>query len=420
MKIGVFGLGYVGVVNVACLSKAGHVVYCTDVKRFKVDQVRSGKSPIGEPEVDELLTSGIQQGRIHATDDAQLAISESDVLIVCVGTPSKPDGEVNLSYLGNAVMEIAAALKPTDKKYIVFRSTVPPGTTEEIYNKYFGKNYPNVVPVFYPEFLREGSAVNDFYNYGRFVIGKFTDHNIDDLVQLLHVNPTKPSFITDLRTAEYSKYIDNGFHALKVAFANEIFGLASDLNVNVEMAHKIFVADDKLNISKYYLKPGLPFGGSCLPKDLRELQFLMKKSSKDMAIMKSVIPSNDKFIESLITKIVDLGKKKISFIGFTFKNNSDDLRESPMLKIVNTLQNQPELELKIWDEDINPEHLRVDYPHLYGSHATFEQAMEFAEVLVVSKRFISIAVEHKKPHQIVLNFSDIQGIKNENQINLYN
>lgn len=418
MKIGVLGLGYVGVVNVACFSKAGHEVYCTDVKKIKVHQVMDGKSPIGEPEVDDLISTGIGNGTIKPTLDPKEVIENSDVLIVCVGTPSKPDGEVNLSYLNNAVLEIASLLKPEDKKFIAFRSTVPPGTTERICGTHLGNKFPGVIPVFYPEFLREGSAIKDFYNYGRFVIGKDEHHNIDELIHLLHVNPDKPSFITDIRTAEYSKYIDNGFHALKVAFANEIFGLASDLKVDVQAAHKIFVADDKLNISSYYFRPGLPFGGSCLPKDVRELQYLMKQSERNFSIMTNVIPSNEAFIQHLIEKIKNSGSKKISFIGFTFKNYSDDLRESPILKIANTLQS--EIEMKIWDEDLSKDYIRVDHPHLYASIAEFEDVMNFSDVVVVSKRFLDKAIESKKPNQRILNFSDSQGVEVENVENLYN
>ncbi|MDA8895968.1 nucleotide sugar dehydrogenase [Bacteroidia bacterium] len=417
MKIGVLGLGYVGVVNLACFSKAGYTVYCTDVKKIKVHQVREGKSPIGEPEVDDLLARGIEAGTIIPTESPQEVVANSDVLIVCVGTPSKSDGEVNLSYLNNAVMEIASFLKADDKKYITFRSTVPPGTTETICAKYLGNDFPDVIPVFYPEFLREGVAVKDFYNYGRFVIGKSEKHNIDPLIDLLHVNKDKPTFITDLRTAEYSKYIDNGFHALKVAFANEIFGLASDLQVDVQTAYKIFIADDKLNISSYYFRPGLPFGGSCLPKDVRELQYLMKSSDREFSIMTNVIPSNEAFIQHLIERIKATQKSKVSFIGFTFKNNSDDLRESPMLKIVNEMHN--DLDLRIWDEDLNSQYLRVDHPHLYSAVGPFEEVIAEAEVLVVSKRFLDRTLQNRKPHQLILNFSDSQGIKADNLENLY-
>lgn len=420
MKIGVLGLGYVGIVNVACLSKSGYTVYCTDVKKFKIHQVREGKSPIGEPEVDDLLKSGILNNFIIPTENVGELVDNSDILIVCVGTPSKPDGEVNLSYLSNAMMEIASFLKPNDKKYIVFRSTVPPGTTSEICNKYLNDTFPGVVPVFYPEFLREGSAVKDFYNYGRFVIGKDEQHNIEELISLLHVNPNKPAFVTDLRTAEYSKYIDNSFHALKVAFANEIFGLASDLEVNVSMAHKIFIADDKLNISSYYFKPGLPFGGSCLPKDVRELQYLMKKSNRTMSIMKNVIPSNELFIKTLEDRIRQTGKSKLTFIGFTFKNHSDDLRESPMLKIVNSISSENDFDIKIWDEDLNTDNVRVDHAHLYACLSDFESAIKHADVLIVSKRYLPLVIEERNQTQLILNFSDNQGVTAEKLQNIYN
>lgn len=420
MKIGVLGLGYVGVVNVACFSKAGYTVYCTDVKKFKVHQVQSGKSPIGEPEVDDLLTAGLREGRIHATEDVETVIVNSDIIIVCVGTPSKPDGEVNLSYLNNAVMEIAGFLKPEHKKYLAFRSTVPPGTTEEICAKYLGNKFPAVVPVFYPEFLREGTAVKDFYNYGRFVLGRMENQNVDDLIKVLHVNPDKPLFLTNLRTAEFSKYADNGFHALKVAFANEIFGLASDLQVDVNMAHKIFTADDKLNISTYYFRPGLPFGGSCLPKDVRELQYLMKNSNREFSVMRNVIPSNENFIAELVQKISNTGKQKISLIGFSFKNHSDDLRESPMLKVITALLQQGNQDIKIWDEDMNPEYIRVDYAHLYPSICDFKSAISHAELLVVSKRYLKETLEARSNDQIILNFSDTQAVQAENVINLYN
>lgn len=420
MKIGVLGLGYVGVVNVACFSKAGYTVYCTDVKKIKVHQVQSGKSPIGEPEVDDMLTAGLREGRIHATEDVETVITNSDIIIVCVGTPSKPDGEVNLSYLNNAVLEIAGFLKPEDKKYLAFRSTVPPGTTEGICAKYLGNKYPSVVPVFYPEFLREGTAVKDFYNYGRFVLGRMEDQNVDDLIKVLHVNPEKPLFLTNLRTAEFSKYADNGFHALKVAFANEIFGLASDLNVDVNMAHKIFTADDKLNISTYYFRPGLPFGGSCLPKDVRELQYLMKNSNREFSVMRNVIPSNENFIDELVHKITSSGKQKISLIGFSFKNHSDDLRESPMLKVITALLKQGNQDIKIWDEDMNPENIRVDYAHLYSSICDFKSAIAHAELLVVSKRYLSETLEARSKDQVILNFSDTQAVRAENVINLYN
>jgi GDP-mannose 6-dehydrogenase len=419
MNISVFGLGYVGIVNVACFSKAGYKVWCTDVKPYKVELVKTGKSPIGEPEVDDLLQNGIKSGQIIPVSDAEIAVKNADILIVCVGTPSKPDGEVNLSYLHNVVKEMAGYLNPKDKKYLVFRSTVPPGTTETICNTYLSQ-FPGIIPVFYPEFLREGSAVFDFYNYGRLVLGHNTVNSVDALLEVLHVNPAQPTYITDLKTAEYSKYIDNGFHALKVAFANEIFGLANDLGVNVQMAHKIFTADTRLNISPYYTRPGMPFGGSCLPKDLRELQYLMKKGSRDLAIMSQVTKSNDAFIADLYNKIKNQRARKIFFAGITFKNHSDDLRESPILRIINDLEIDKSFQLSIADDDLNLDALKMDYPQLFEKLTDWNEGMFNADLIVVSKRYLQKVLETRKANQPILNFSDQQGILEENLINLYN
>lgn len=407
MKIGVFGLGYVGIVNVACLSRQGHTVYCTDVKKFKTAMVAEGKSPIHEPEVNELLAAGISNGTIIPTDSISEILDHADVFMVCVGTPSKPDGEVNLTYLNNVVFEIATNLRSGDGKFIVFRSTVPPGTTQAIYDKHLKNSHPGLVPVFYPEFLREGSAVSDFFNYGRLVLGAHDGHNIDRLVALFQVNEKSPTFITDFRTAEFTKYVDNGFHALKVAFANEVFGVGAAHGVDVKTAHKIFVADDKLNVSAQYLRPGLPFGGSCLPKDLRELQYLMGKSGRPFELLNHIIPSNEAFIAHILDKIRSFGKTRISFIGITFKNHSDDLRESPMLRICNQLMDSGEYQILVADDDINQETVRVEFPALYSVIREIPAAVEQAELVVVSKRFLEKTMQLKRPGQIVLNLSDL-------------
>ncbi len=421
MKIGVLGLGYVGIVNVACFSKAGYKVTCSDVKSQKVSQVKNGKSPILEPEVNSLLSEGVKSGNIIATENAKEVIENSDLVIVCVGTPSKADGEINLSYLNNIVLEISSYLNVNDKKFIAFRSTVPPGTTEFICNKYFGDKFPNVIPVFYPEFLREGSAVNDFYNYGRLVIGKPEKSEISELITILHLNLEAPVYIVDLKTAEYSKYIDNSFHALKVTFANEIFGLGNELGVDVKLAHEIFISDTKLNISKLYLKPGLPFGGSCLPKDLRELQYLIGKSKREMNLLKSLIPSNDNFLNELYLKIIEQNARKIAFIGVTFKNYSDDLRESPILKIYDKIELDKNYQIMMWDEDFNKENIRIEFPHLFSIITDFDKIILEAELIIVSKRFLKLVLEKRNLNQRVINISDEQSIKHvENLVNLYN
>jgi GDP-mannose 6-dehydrogenase len=421
MKIGILGLGYVGIVNVVCIAKRGYTVYCTDVKNQKVTAVKEGKSPILEPQVEELLQEGLAKGTIIPTSDVKELVEQSDILLTCVGTPSKPSGEVNLDYLQNVIIEICSFLKPEDKKYIVFRSTVPPGTTEGLTRKFITNKYPNVETVFYPEFLREGTAVKDFFSYGRFVLGGDKNKDYNELLPILNADETAPVFITDYKTAEYAKYVDNGFHALKVVWANEIFGLGAELGVDVEQAHKIFVADTKLNVSNKYLRPGTPFGGSCLPKDLRELQHLKSKSSRSFRLIESLIPSNEAFINQITEKILSFEKNKIGFVGITFKNNSDDLRESPVLKIYHALKNQNDaLIASVYDEDLNVNNVRIEFPYLFAEISQIEPLMDNAELIVVSKRYLPQVLQLKKPNQIVLNLSDNHTASlEENIINLY-
>jgi len=419
MKIGVFGLGYVGIVNIACLSKLGHTVYCTDVKKQKIQFVKEGKSPILEPEVDDLINEGIKNGKIIPSDNIQEIVSESEIIIICVGTPSKADGEVNLDYLNNVSLEISQYITSNSHKYIVYRSTVPPGTTEKISQLFFEKNGENLTTVFYPEFLREGTAVKDFFEYGRFVLGTDKSKNILPLLKVLHVNVDSPLFITDYKTAEFAKYIDNSFHALKVAYSNEVFGLGAELGVNISDSHKIFIADNKLNISHRYLKPGTPFGGSCLPKDLRELQHLKNKSSRKFSILESIIPSNENFITYIINTITSFNKNKISFIGITFKNDSDDLRESPILKILLELkQKSVDYSFNIFDEDLNADNVRIDFPYLYSGILNLESCVENGEILVVTKRYFEQTKKLKKANQILLNLSDI--VNADLKDNIYN
>ena len=417
MKIAVFGLGYVGVVNVACFSKLGHIVYCTDVKKQKVQLVSEGKSPILEPGVEELIKQGIIQKTIIPTNDIKQIIDNAEVIITCVGTPSKQSGEVNLDYLNNVIIEIASYLNPTDKKFIVLRSTVPPGTTEGLINLFLRKQFPNISVAFYPEFLREGSAVKDFFKYGRFVLGADSEESVKTLVDLLHVNKESPSFITDYKTAEYAKYIDNSFHALKVTFANEIFGLGSELGINVNDAHRIFIADDKLNISHRYLKPGNPFGGSCLPKDVREIQHLKKIANREFKLLENIIPSNQSFINYIYKTITDFNIKQIGFVGLTFKNNSDDLRESPMLVLYQLLrESNSGYHLSVCDEDINMDNVRVEFPNLFVSIKNLEQVISSSELIIVTKRYLDSVIKIKKDNHIVLNLSDTQLSDNKNNI----
>ncbi len=406
MNIGVFGLGYVGIVNVASFTKLGHTVYCTDVKPIKTRLVAEGKSPINEPGVNELLAQAISAGNLIATQDVEQVVRNCDVLIVCVGTPSKPSGEVNLEYLNNVVLEISSYLKPDDRKFLVFRSTVPPGTTAGISERYL-QNYPGVKVVFYPEFLRESSAIEDFFNYSRMVVGVQYPENADiqPLIDLIHVNPAGNLHITDLPTAEYSKYIDNSFHALKVAFANEIFNIGAQFGIDVKKAHRIFTEDTRLNISTYYLRPGLPFGGSCLPKDLRELQFLISKTGRSYPLLQNVIPSNDSYLKQMTDRIVNSGKKRVAFIGLSFKHNSDDLRESPALRVLNELENMGGYEITVVDPDLSVDNLRVDFPYLFRKIAGPEKALQQSDLVVITKKYQELIQPFVRDSHTVMDFT---------------
>lgn len=416
-NIGILGLGYVGVVNVACFSKLGYTVYCNDVKLQKVKILQSGKCPIKEPEVDELIAIGVSNGTIIPVENAVTLIEKSDIIISCVGTPSKITGEVNLDYLTNVSIEMSNCIQ-NETKCIVFRSTVPPGTTEKIVNSYFSNN-KNTSVYFFPEFLREATAVSDFFNYDRFVLGSNNRENVKDLIDVLHVNKSSKQFLTDFKTAEFAKYVDNSFHALKVVYANEIFGLGSDLGINVEIAKNIFIEDKKLNISDLYFKPGLPYGGSCLPKDLREIQFLIRQSNRNFNLLENIALSNENLIKFITNKIIEVDCKKIAFIGFSFKNYSDDIRESPMLKIFNQISNDPDYSICIYDEDLNIDIIRFEQAYLYKHIKEFDYCIENSELLIVSKRYLFDVINKKGREQIVLNLATNDKDVKNNIISLY-
>lgn len=407
MKIGIFGLGYVGVVNVACFTKMGHTVWCTDVKANKTDQVAKGLSPINEPGVTELLHNAVGKGLLHASQNVEEVVRNCDLLMICVGTPSKADGEVNLGFLNNVMYEISSYLKPEDAKYIVLRSTVPPGTTEGFIQTYFS-HFPNITTVFYPEFLRESSAIEDFFNYTRMIVGTRDKDNprLTDLLDLLNVNKEANLFVSDLATAEYSKYIDNSFHALKVAYANEIFHIGMKHGIDVATAHAFFVQDTRLNISPYYLRPGLPFGGSCLPKDLRELQYLIKKTGSSYPLVEHIIPSNDAYLKTICGKVMEHGHKRITFLGLSFKQNTDDLRESPALRILNELNSIGGFDIKILDPDLTVENLRIDFPYLFTMITNPETAINETDLLVVTKKYPELKNRFSEKGVEVIDFTD--------------
>jgi GDP-mannose 6-dehydrogenase len=413
MKIGIFGLGYVGVVNTVCFAELGHQVIGCDIKSQKVTSLLSGKSPVWEPLVDDILQKQLANGNIKATTNAKEVLEHADIILICVGTPSMPDGTVNLDYTINTTIEIAQILNETNKSLtIAYRSTIPPhsveGTFRPLFEKYL-KNYSGKLKLaFYPEFLREGSAVKDFMEAPRIVIGT-KENDISELKALLSYNENSPVVITDTHTAEFVKYVDNCYHAIKVAFANEVYSIGKGFNIDIELANNIFLMDKHLNISTRYLRPGLPFGGSCLPKDLRAMRYFSRLNNIDAPLMNSLTESNEKFQHRILEMVLKHQKSKILLVGITFKNYTDDVRESPMLRLANDIISNAKNELMVFDEDINLVSLRIENSNIVKYIETdLSKAMAAAELVIVTKRYMPEVLKFAKADQIIMNFADMK------------
>ncbi len=337
--ISILGLGYVGVTSMACLSEMGHRVIGVDVSREKVDMVAAGQSPIQEPQVPEMIAQGVEKGLISATLDAESAIVESDLVFVCVGTPSQPNGMINTIYLEQVIDTLCDVRAQTGRAIPVFvRSTaLPPvhqSLIERIENR-LGQTQATAYCV-HPEFLREGQAVNDFYNPPKTVYG-CTDDQVRAVCNGLYPGLDDTPIMTDPMTAALVKYADNCFHAVKVTFGNEIGQLAKAFGVDGRAVMDIFCRDTKLNISPKYLRPGMPFGGSCLPKDLRAVVSWSRRNVIRLPMLEHVNVSNKVQIETIVDNVIKTGRMRIGLIGLAFKDNTDDLRESPMVAIAESL-----------------------------------------------------------------------------------
>lgn len=423
MKVGIFGLGYVGVVNAACFTKLGHTVIGCDIKQQKVESLKKGLSPISEPKVNELLNEALKKDLLKATTNVKEVVAESDILLICVGTPSNEKGEVNLDYIFNTTREIAQCLNDTNKSIsIVYRSTIPPNTLENFIRGIYDKELSNFTGsfrlAFYPEFLREGKAVDDFFQAPRIVIGT-EEKEIEVIERLVSYNPEIPLFKTNSVTAEFVKYVDNCFHALKVAYVNEIYEVGKNFGVDIPLANEIFLSDRSLNISTTYLRPGMPFGGSCLPKDLRAVNSMAESLGLQLPLLKSILESNKKSLFRIIELIRATGKKNILFVGFTFKNFTDDYRESPVLFIINELLAQ-KYEIEIFDEDIDIVNLRIDKPSIVKLvNNNLKEAVQKSEVIVVSKRYMESVEAVADEKKTIINCTGKHGTKARNIINIY-
>ena len=356
MKVSIFGLGYVGTVSAGCLAKEGHEIVGVDPVKTKVQLINAGKSPIIERDIDEIITEAVKTGRLRATDDTVQAIRDTELSFVCVGTPSQINGNLDLTHVRHVCEQLGQALKDKAARHtVVIRSTILPGTMrcmvipvlEENSRKKAGTDFAVCNN---PEFLREGSAVMDFDFPSKTVIGEL-DRASGDLVTALYEELNAPLIRTDLETAEMIKYIDNSWHALKIGFANEIGNLCQSFSIDAHKAMDIFCQDKKLNISPAYLKPGFAFGGSCLPKDLRALAYSAKLHDLELPILNSILPSNELQVSRGLQLIMEKGRKRVGILGFSFKEGTDDLRESPMIEIIERLTGKG-YDLRIYDKNV--------------------------------------------------------------------
>jgi GDP-mannose 6-dehydrogenase len=345
MKLAVFGLGYVGTVTAACLADAGHDVWAVDVDEVKVATVSRGASPVAEPGLDALVRRGVCAERLHATTDSALALSRSDVVLICVGTPSSPNWSTDLSQVDRTVDSIARQLptvEPPDSGYrcIVLRSTVPPGTVETLIGPRL-HDLPASTPCEHgyavcPEFLREGSGIADFFAPPLLVVGTDTPRVATALTEVFSF-VDRPMRVVDIRSAEALKYACNAFHATKVAFTNELGRLFNILRVDPRAVMDVFCEDTVLNLSPSYLRPGFAFGGSCLPKDVRSLVYLARKHDMDLPLLTGTLASNESAIGAVVEHVLAYDVHVVALLGLSFKMQTDDLRESPHVALAETL-----------------------------------------------------------------------------------
>ena len=353
MRISVFGLGYVGAVSAACLAADGHTVLGVDTNPVKVDLLNQGHAPVIEAGLGELIEEGVRTGRLCATTDCDAAVSATDLAFVCVGTPSNGNGSLNLTYLRRVAGDIGQAIQRRRSPIVVvIRSTVLPGTTRQVLLPELERaaGLPVAVAV-YPEFLREGTAIRDYHEPPKVVVGA-VDEAVLDLVTPIAARPGAPLVQTDLELAEMVKYADNAWHALKVTFANEIGSLAKAQGLDGQRVMDIFCADTKLNLSPVYLRPCFAFGGSCLPKDVRALRYQGRALDLDLPVLNAILPSNSQQLDRAFRLVADGGARQVGILGLAFKAGTDDLRESPMVEVVERLIGNG-YDVSIYDANVN-------------------------------------------------------------------
>jgi GDP-mannose 6-dehydrogenase len=399
LKISLFGLGYVGAVSAGCLAQDGHEVVGVDPVQTKVDLINSGQSPVIEADIAEIIYTAAKAGRLRATQDPNQAIHQTELSFVCVGTPSQTNGNLDLRYIRRICEQIGELLKSKAERHtVVIRSTILPGTMRKVViptlEEFSGKRAGVDFGVCNnPEFLREGSAVKDFRFPPKTVIGE-SDPASGDILSVLYAALDAPLIRTDLETAEMVKYVDNSWHALKIGFANEIGNICKSSGVDAHAVMDIFCQDRKLNISPAYLMPGFAFGGSCLPKDLRALSYHAKTLDLQLPILSAVLPSNEMQIARGLQLIIENGHTRVGVLGFSFKAGTDDLRESPVIEVIERLIGKG-YDLSIYDRNVNMASLvgaNRDFilnriPHISRLMVQSVQAvLEHAQTVVIGNR----------------------------------
>jgi GDP-mannose 6-dehydrogenase len=395
--VAVFGLGYVGCVSAACLARDGHTVIGVDVSAQKVDAVAGGRSPLIEPGLNELVCEMARAARLRATSDSRMAVHQSEVSLICVGTPSNGNGSLDLRFVQNVCRQIGAALATHDSYHVVVvRSTVLPGTVQDVLiplleresGRVAGKDFGVCMN---PEFLREGTALQDYYAPGHVIIGEL-DQASGDRVSCLYRAVDAQVRRTSLQTAEMLKYVNNAFHAVKVVFANEVGALCKAHGIDGQELMALFCEDRRLNISPAYLKPGFAFGGSCLPKDLRALLYRAKNRDVECPMLGAALRSNQHQIERGIRMVESTGCKKIGILGLSFKASTDDVRESPVVTLAETLVGRG-YQVCIYDDTVDPNRLvganrlflERELPHIVSlMRPSIDAVTSEAEVVVVT------------------------------------
>ena len=417
MNISIFGLGYVGAVSLACLARDGHHVIGVDIERAKLDLIREGRTPVVEEGMIDLMRDVTAAGLVTVTDDVRDAVLRSDLSLICVGTPSAPNGSQDQTAVLRLARDIGAVLKEKDGHVIVFRSTLVPGTVEGVLNPILeeasGKKVGRDFDVcFQPEFLREGTSIRDYDKPPFTIVGASSPRGVDAIRQLFGHLPCE-FHATSIRAAEVVKYCCNNFHALKITFANETARLCEAFRVDPFEVMNLVCQDRQLNISPAYLTPGFAFGGSCLPKDLRATMHFARVHDVELPVHAAILPSNRQHLEHAIDKVMACGKRRIGMIGLSFKTGTDDLRESPLVLLAEHFLGKG-MSVLVYDPDVhlskllgaNRRFIEQHVPHL-GSliRSDLSEVIEASDVLVVGQkdsRVASMLVEHSRADQVVV------------------